>query len=157
MQETRKKRMVTHEPIDQIVEKQYKPRERKSAIKPKFLTVEEVTIEEEEGESVTEEPFVEPRKAVKKRRRKEILRKVCAIGVCKPEVCCADLWGKLSSRTTAQTFRRTGKAIYFFFFFLFLSFSASLGTSWTDKLMRSPLEAQRDPLIPCFLSCRGFT
>lgn len=84
---------------------------------------------------------------MKKRHGEEILSKVCAIEVCKPEVCCADLESKLSFPATAQTsFRRVRKAIYFFAFY------ASLGTSWMDKIMRSLLEAQHDPIIPCFLS-----
>jgi len=105
---------------------------------------------EENGEravTTLKAPFVKPRKTVKKRHGEEILSKVCAIEVCKPEICCADLEGKLSFPTTAQTsFRWVRKAIYFFAFYV------SLGTSWMDKIMRSPLEAQHDPIIPRFLS-----
>jgi len=46
------------------------------------------------GEEVKEIEVVKKPPAKKKRKR-EILRKVCSIEICKPEVCCADLEGKL--------------------------------------------------------------
>lgn len=161
MQETpRKKKMILHEPVaveDKIVEVARKQRkfirgERTRAVKsPRRFLIEEMEADKEvDGEravTTLKAPFVKPRKTVKKRHGEEILSKVCAIEVCKPEICCADLEGKLSFPATAQTsFRRVGKAIYFFIFY------ASHGTSWRDKIMRSPLEAQHDPIIPRFLS-----
>lgn len=155
-----KKRMSLREPEDdKFARKKNNKYNHKNAkhekmieIRDEVLTIEEIETDEEEKEygervvSILEEPFVEPRRAVKKRREKQILSRVC-VEVCKPEICCADLEGKHPFRTTAQTsFHRVGKAIYFFFVFY-----ASLGTS--DKIMRSPLEAQRDPIIPRFLSC----
>jgi len=165
MHETpRRKKKILHEPmtvenkIFKIEQEQYKNiRKRKiravKSVSPARSLIEEMEVDkEEDGERAvmkTEVPLVKPRKTRKmKKRREEILSKICAIEVCKPEICCADLEGKLSLPTAAQTsFRRVGKAIYFFVF------HASLGTSWTDKITRSPLNLVRDPIIPYFLGC----
>lgn len=89
-------------------------RRKRISVEPKSPTralIEGLEVDkEEDGErAITriEAPFLKPRKTVKK--RKEILNKVCAVEVCKPEICCADLEGKLPFPTTAQTsFRRVG-------------------------------------------------
>jgi len=132
MHETpRRKKKISHEPmtiedkIFKIEQKQPKNiRKRKiKAVKSVSSTrslIEGMEVDKkEDGERTImriEAPLVKPRKTVKKRQEK-ILSKICAIEVCKPEICCADLEGKLSLPTAAQaSFRRVGKAIYFFHF-----------------------------------------
>lgn len=152
-QETpRKKKMISREPVTvedktmKTAQKQGKSirRERATAVKPTSPTrslIEGMEVDKIEDEGVDtriEVPFVKLKKTARK-DREEILSKVCVVEVCKPEICCADLEGKLPFSTTAQTsFRRVGKAIYFF------AFHASLGTtsSWSDKITRSPLKAR---------------
>lgn len=118
-----KKKMILPEPEnDKIVRKKNNKynknarREKMNAIGAEIPTIEEMETDKEDEERVvtTLEAPLEPRRIVKK-RRKEILSSVCA-EVCKPEICCADLEGKLPFRTTAQTFHRVGKTIYFFHF-----------------------------------------
>lgn len=137
VQETpRKKKRIVHEPVAvedktvKIAQEQSKPvrftallAKKTRAAKPESPTsslIKEMEVDKEEDEeravTTLEAPFVKPRKTLKKRRGEKILSKVCAIEVCKPEICCADLEGKLPLPTTAQTsFPRIGKAIYFFF------------------------------------------
>ncbi|XP_077262113.1 dynein intermediate chain 3, ciliary-like isoform X1 [Temnothorax americanus] len=109
MQETpRKKKIIAREPVTvenkiaKIAPKQHKfvREERTSAARPKSSRslIEEIEVDkEEDGEravTTLEAPFAKPRKTVKivkKRRGEEILSKVCAVEVCKPEICCADL------------------------------------------------------------------
>lgn len=130
LQETpRKKKMIVREPATVenkiVVQRQRKPvreeRASREAVKsesPTRALIEGTEVDrEEDGERAIirlEAPFVKSRKTVKKRRGKEILSKVCALEVCKPEICCADMEGKLPFLMTAQTsFRWVGKAIYF--------------------------------------------
>ncbi|KAL6259716.1 hypothetical protein P5V15_009629 [Pogonomyrmex californicus] len=90
-----KKKKVLHESAAEnkiVVQKRTNPKSR-----TRLLQEMEFDKEEDEERVVTqiEEPFVKLRKTVKKRR--EILSKVCAVEVCKPEICCADIEGKLSA------------------------------------------------------------
>jgi len=67
-------------------------REIKDEIKPKLKVEEEP---KEIDEEIKEIAMMKKPPAKKKRKRREILRKVCSMEICKPEVCCADLEGKL--------------------------------------------------------------
>ncbi|XP_071582849.1 uncharacterized protein [Temnothorax nylanderi] len=117
MQETpRKKKIIAREPvmvenkIAKIAPKQHKfvRGERTKAARPKSprSLIEEIEVDkEEDGEravTTLEAPFAKPRKTVKKRRGEEILSKVCAVEVCKPEICCADLEEKRKAELRTQ-------------------------------------------------------
>ncbi|KYN06592.1 Dynein intermediate chain 3, ciliary [Cyphomyrmex costatus] len=104
MQETPRKKKILRESatvekkIIKTEQRQPKSRgERTRAVRPISSTRSltegiEVDKEEDEKEAAAkiEVPFIKPKKIVKKRRG-QILSKVCAVEVCKPEICCADL------------------------------------------------------------------
>lgn len=112
MQETPRKRKILRESA-KVEEKisntawLLKSRERIRTGKSISLTrslIEEIEVDKEEVKEKAiakiEAPFIKPIKIVKKRRG-QILSKVCAVEVCKPEICCADLEGKFPFPTTA--------------------------------------------------------
>ena len=122
MQETLREKKILYEPakVEEKINKnivlnikqkplKYKERKKelkelkdKSAISLTRSLIEEIEVDKEKEEAVAkiEAPFIKPKKIVKK-RWKQILTKVCAIEVCKPEICCADLEGKFPFPTTA--------------------------------------------------------
>ncbi|KYQ59597.1 Dynein intermediate chain 3, ciliary [Trachymyrmex zeteki] len=116
MQETPRKRKILRESA-KVEEKisntawLLKSRERIRTGKSISLTrslIEEIEVDKEEVKEKAiakiEAPFIKPIKIVKKRRG-QILSKVCAVEVCKPEICCADLEGKFPFPTTAYQYR----------------------------------------------------
>ncbi|KAG5308272.1 DYI3 protein, partial [Acromyrmex insinuator] len=83
--------------------KELKELKDKSAISLTRSLIEEIEVDKEKEEAVAkiEAPFIKPKKIVKK-RWKQILTKVCAIEVCKPEICCADLEEKWKTELQTQ-------------------------------------------------------
>ncbi|XP_011880521.1 PREDICTED: uncharacterized protein LOC105569014 [Vollenhovia emeryi] len=108
---TRKKKLLSREASTAGVKK---PRKSMRMERIRASELESPTRSSTEGTEVDKEeageravttlgaPFVKPRKTVKKRRGEEISRKVCAIEVCKPEICCADLEEKWKAEVRAQ-------------------------------------------------------
>lgn len=60
----------------------------------------EIVAEEEEEETVAR--LTEEAAAEGTSRAGKILAKVCAVQVCKPEICCADMEGKIASRLRSE-------------------------------------------------------
>ncbi|XP_018313159.1 dynein intermediate chain 3, ciliary [Mycetomoellerius zeteki] len=113
MQETPRKRKILRESA-KVEEKisntawLLKSRERIRTGKSISLTrslIEEIEVDKEEVKEKAiakiEAPFIKPIKIVKKRRG-QILSKVCAVEVCKPEICCADLEEKRKAELQIQ-------------------------------------------------------
>ncbi|KYN19471.1 Dynein intermediate chain 3, ciliary [Trachymyrmex cornetzi] len=105
MQETLRKKKILRESakVEEKISKtgqilKYKEKIKvlkdKSAISLTRSLIEEIEVDKEEDEEEAvakiDAPFIKPKKIVKKRRG-QILSKVCAVEVCKPEICCADL------------------------------------------------------------------
>ncbi|KAG5329903.1 DYI3 protein, partial [Acromyrmex charruanus] len=123
MQETLRKKKIVYEPakVEEKINKnaklnikenplKYKKRKKelkklkdKSAISLTKPLIEEIEVDKEKEEAVAkiEEPFIKPKKIVKK-RWEQILSKVCTIEVCKPEICCADLEEKWKTELQTQ-------------------------------------------------------
>lgn len=141
-QEILRKRVLYNAIKDKVeLKKQRKPiirkRTRMTIVLP--VTEERKADEEEEVIAKTKAPIVISKRVVRKPRQ------VCAVKVCKPEICCADLEGKqLPSRSGDE-------AIYFFAFQI-----AEHSVSHVDgpdalsmsKITRSPFQVWRDPITP---------
>ncbi|XP_018351599.1 PREDICTED: dynein intermediate chain 3, ciliary-like [Trachymyrmex septentrionalis] len=115
MQETLRKKKImrdsakVEEKINKNAQKLVKNKERKRALKDKSaisLTrslIKKIKVDKEKDEAVAkiEAPFIKPKGIVKDRQR-QILSKVCAVEVCKPEICCADLEEKRKTELQTQ-------------------------------------------------------
>ncbi|XP_067208125.1 uncharacterized protein DDB_G0286299-like [Linepithema humile] len=120
----KRKRIRSKLEKDKIEEKKNKPIIKKASPRTIIIPAEERKIDEKEEEAVAEAPFVISKRAVKKRR------KVCAVKVCEPEICCADLEEK--RKATLQT-QLTSKKKF-----------SSEGESLADVLADEVEEAKRE-------------
>ncbi|EFN79166.1 Dynein intermediate chain 2, axonemal [Harpegnathos saltator] len=95
----RKKRVPPkmEKPIAEEEELKLVKKEKKRTIKAELptwpLTGQVIVLEEKkkEEEEVTAMPVAKPTDKTKKRRRADILTKVCSVEICSPEICCADV------------------------------------------------------------------
>ncbi|EZA62230.1 Dynein intermediate chain 3, ciliary [Ooceraea biroi] len=104
LQETlhKKKRKVLRDPLkieQEIVASPEKAQQRKFTIREKTRAMRpksrvespprEIEVDKKEEVARAEAPSARPKKTP--RRRRGILRKVCSVEICEPEICCADL------------------------------------------------------------------
>ncbi|RLU23981.1 hypothetical protein DMN91_004189 [Ooceraea biroi] len=115
LQETlhKKKRKVLRDPLkieQEIVASPEKAQQRKFTIREKTRAMRpksrvespprEIEVDKKEEVARAEAPSARPKKTP--RRRRGILRKVCSVEICEPEICCADLEEKRKAKLRAQ-------------------------------------------------------